>query len=166
MEAQTQMLAALEARERRRNERRDFFRAVGAAAAVTGGLALAARSELAEAQTAPTDADVLNFALNLEYLEAQFYSFAANGVPLPANLTSGTGTPGTVIGGAAVDFSGDPAVGQYAREIAADERFGLDRYGTHRALVRALRARDAATAERLAVEDAAGGLDALRARAR
>lgn len=51
-------------------------------------------------------------------------------------------------------------------EIAADERFGLDRYGTHRALVRALRARDAATAERLAVEDAAGGLDALRARAR
>lgn len=122
MEAQTQMLAALEARERRRNERRDFFRAVGAAAAVTGGLALAARSELAEAQTAPTDADVLNFALNLEYLEAQFYSFAANGVPLPANLTSGTGTPGTVIGGAAVDFSGDPAVGQYAREIAADER--------------------------------------------
>lgn len=48
-------------------------------------------------------------------------------------------------------------------EIASDARFGLDRYGSHRALVQALRARDAATAERLVLEDAAGGLDALRA---
>jgi DNA-binding GntR family transcriptional regulator len=49
-------------------------------------------------------------------------------------------------------------------EIAADDRFGLDRYGMHRALVRALRAGDAATAERIDTEDAQGSLDALRAR--
>lgn len=51
-------------------------------------------------------------------------------------------------------------------EIASDARFGLERYGSHRALVQALRDRDAATAERLVLEDAAGGLDALRARNR
>ncbi len=50
-------------------------------------------------------------------------------------------------------------------KIATDDRFGgLDRYGSHRALVRALRERDAATAERLVIEDAQGGLDALRPR--
>lgn len=48
--------------------------------------------------------------------------------------------------------------------IAEDERFGLDRYSTHRALVRALRAGDSQTAERLAIEDAQGGLAALRER--
>ncbi|MGY2129478.1 GntR family transcriptional regulator [Blastococcus sp. SYSU DS0617] len=51
-------------------------------------------------------------------------------------------------------------------EIAADGSFGLDRYGSHRALVRALRAGDAATAEKLDNADAQGGLDALRARTR
>ncbi|SDF05120.1 DNA-binding transcriptional regulator, GntR family [Blastococcus aurantiacus] len=51
-------------------------------------------------------------------------------------------------------------------EIAADGSFGLDRYGSHRALVRALRAGDAATAEELDNADAQGGLDALRARNR
>lgn len=70
-----------------------------------------------------TDPDILNLALNLEYLEAQFYAFAVNGAGLPASLTaSGSGTAGgTVTGGARVDFSGDPLVGAYAREIAADE---------------------------------------------
>ncbi|GAA3091692.1 FCD domain-containing protein [Nonomuraea salmonea] len=50
--------------------------------------------------------------------------------------------------------------------IAEDHRFGLDRYATHRALVRALRERDSATAERLVIEDAQGGLAALRTRPR
>lgn len=63
-------------------------------------------------------------------------------------------------------FSSPERRARLLAEIAADDRFGLDRYGTHRALVRALRARDSATAERLAVEDATGGLDALRARSR
>lgn len=49
-------------------------------------------------------------------------------------------------------------------QIAADDRFGLDRYSSHRALVHALRAGDSATAERLVIEDAQGGLAALRAR--
>ena len=51
-------------------------------------------------------------------------------------------------------------------EIAVDGSFGLDRYGSHRTLVRALRAGDSAAAERLVTEDAQGGLDALLARRR
>ncbi|MEW2352369.1 GntR family transcriptional regulator [Spirillospora sp. NPDC029432] len=51
-------------------------------------------------------------------------------------------------------------------KIAADDGFGLDRYSSHRALVRALREGDSATAERLVIEDAQGGLAALLARPR
>ncbi|MEV4140474.1 GntR family transcriptional regulator [Dactylosporangium sp. NPDC049742] len=48
------------------------------------------------------------------------------------------------------------------RRVAEDESFGLERYTSHRALVRALRAGDSATAERIALEDSQGGLAALR----
>ena len=48
------------------------------------------------------------------------------------------------------------------RRVAEDETFGLSRYTSHRALVRALRAGDSAEAERIALEDSQGGLQALR----
>ncbi|TDD86876.1 GntR family transcriptional regulator [Actinomadura darangshiensis] len=51
-------------------------------------------------------------------------------------------------------------------KIAEDDRFGLDRYSGHRALVRALRAGDSQTAEQLVIQDAQGGLAALRERPR
>jgi DNA-binding GntR family transcriptional regulator len=50
--------------------------------------------------------------------------------------------------------------------VATDDQFGLDRYGSHRALVRALRAGDSAAAEQVVTEDARGGLNALRAEPR
>jgi hypothetical protein len=115
---------ALDARVRRRDDRRDFFKAaIGAAAVGAGAFAFASS---AAAQTV-TDADVLNFALNLEYLEAQFYLYAANGTGLPANQQTGTGMQGAVqiVAGAAgqprkVTFT-DPIIAEYAQEIAADE---------------------------------------------
>ena len=116
----------------RRNERRGFLRFAGGSALAIGGASLLAAcgnddADLAPAPTpTPTpvaalnDADVLNVALNLEYLEAQFYAFAAFGVGLNASLLTGTGTQGAVTGGAQVPFQ-DAVVREYAREIAIDE---------------------------------------------
>ncbi|WP_436698766.1 GntR family transcriptional regulator [Nocardioides sp. BYT-33-1] len=47
--------------------------------------------------------------------------------------------------------------------IAEDPTFGLARYSSHRALVRALRAGDSAAAEALVIDDARGGLGDLLA---
>jgi hypothetical protein len=69
---------------------------------------------------APSDAAILNFALNLEYLEAEFYQRAAFGRGLPGTLTGGKYGCGPVVGGYQVPFKSN-AVKQYAREIAGDE---------------------------------------------
>jgi hypothetical protein len=65
----------------------------------------------------PSETDVLNFALNLEYLEAEFYSVAVTGATLSSTVTGGTST---ATGGAKVAFT-DPRIADIAAEIAADE---------------------------------------------
>jgi hypothetical protein len=71
-------------------------------------------------QSGPSDATILNFALNLEYLEAEFY-LRATGSRLPDEMTTGTGTRGEVSGGRPVQFQ-NPVIAKFAAEIAADER--------------------------------------------
>ncbi|WP_419827792.1 ferritin-like domain-containing protein [Sphingomonas sp.] len=117
---QCDVLDALEARAQRRNNRRALFRAFGAAAVAGGGLVALGMAVPAAAQSSVSDADILNFALNLEYLEAQFYHYAVFGTGLDNSLLTGTGAQGAVTGGRKVNFT-DPVVQAYALEIAQDE---------------------------------------------
>lgn len=138
------VLDVLDAASKRRDERRRFIKLAGGATVMVGGLsALAACGDddndspsvtptpTPTATPTPTppaavsEADVLNFALQLEYLEAQFYSYAAFGVGLPAADLTGSGTAGAVAMPTAgqpraVNFQ-TPIIAEYAREIAQDE---------------------------------------------
>lgn len=124
------MLEAFDKRQQKREERRRLFKTAGGfAVGVAAGAVLSACGSSAGdavAQNPPpsgdSDANVLNFALNLEYLEAQFYYFASYGMGLPNSDLTGTGTQGALSasGAGAVPFV-DPVIREYAREIANDE---------------------------------------------
>jgi hypothetical protein len=124
MSEDTAVMDVLVRRADKLAKRRQFFRSAGGVGlGLVGGTILGAcggGSGSASAQSGPTDPEILNFALNLEYLEATFYAYATTGAGLPASLMSGAGTPGTVIPGHAVTFT-DPVVQAYANEIAKDE---------------------------------------------
>ena len=125
MSDQTMLIDVLQKRAQKLEDRRQFFRKTsGVAVGMAGGMVLVACGgggvEAIAQSMAPTDPEILNFALNLEYLEAQFYQYAVFGTGLPANMLTGVGTQGGAISGRKVTFK-DPLVAQYAKEIAQDE---------------------------------------------
>ena len=63
--------------------------------------------------------DLMNFALNILYLEAQFYSYAVTGQGLPAGALTGTGTAGAASGGRQNTFESS-GIAERFREINYD----------------------------------------------
>jgi hypothetical protein len=101
------------------------------------GLVLGTSTPKASAQAGYTDNDILNFALNLEYLESNYYYLSAFGCTIdkpnaaaiaagapaggiPITIAGGVGTAGTVTGGSKVPFA-TTTVGSYAVETAIEE---------------------------------------------
>ena len=106
---------------RRNLMRRAGIGIAGAAALAATGLTTSKPANATNQGSGPPDADIFNFALNLEYLEASFYLYAATGQGLASSLMTGVGTVGTVSAGALVPFK-VPAIQQYAQRIAVDEQ--------------------------------------------
>jgi hypothetical protein len=104
------------------SRRNVFAQAFGGAVIAAAGLGLA---KAARAQSV-TDADILNFALNLEYLEGEFYTLATTGKTLDqiGIGISGVGTQGSVVvkNNPQVPFTAGSPLQQFATELATEEQ--------------------------------------------
>lgn len=107
----------------------------GAGVGATAALALAGCGDSSSTKTPPpptmpayTDADLLNYALNLEYLEAQFYLYAATGAGLQeSDTTPGSASPYQTVGTVTLGNAGavpglTPAQQNILNEIAYEEQ--------------------------------------------
>ncbi|MGH9394277.1 MAG: ferritin-like domain-containing protein, partial [Terriglobales bacterium] len=107
--------------------RRSFLKQSSIAAGTAGMLLatpiLSTRLPAQASAAAVSDVDILNFALNLEYLEAEFYTVATTGMTIEqlGIGINGTHAMGDTTGGQAVNFT-DPDTAAVAKQIAADEQ--------------------------------------------
>ncbi len=104
-------------------DRRRLMTHLGLAAGAAGMLGVAGCSDngtipIASPTTTPSVLDVLNFALNLEYFEASFYSYVVTGSGLAAS-DMGAGA-GTASGGAKVTFA-TTAIQNIAMNLMTEE---------------------------------------------
>ncbi len=116
--------------------RREFAKKMGltsaglAGASMLGGTLLgsvahagAQSSADSSASTTVTDNDILNFALNLEYLEAEFYTKALTGKTLAqAGVITAADESGPTDGGSMVNFGNSPQVKMIGEQIMDDEQ--------------------------------------------
>ncbi len=124
-------------------DRRIFLRLVAGFATMAGGASLAGcsgqpiASATASAQATATststavvssgaavsagDAPIVNFALNLQYLAAQFYAHASTNAGLSASVLTGVGGQGASTANGLQLLNAAPAVARYASEVATDK---------------------------------------------
>lgn len=113
--------------------RRRLVRSVGLG--IAGIAAAGTLGRTGAARAATIDQEIFNFALNFEYLGAEFYlhSFTGQGVSAYAPVAGAIGTQGNVVAGGPVPFA-TPAVAYFAQQLANDElahvRFIQDALGT------------------------------------
>ena len=107
--------------------RRRFLKTAGAGAVGLAAAALLPKTAEAAGPPGGLDAAVLNFALNLEYLEAEYYAHATTGAGLEALGIPVNGSDGSAAGPVTVKSSttkvpfADDNIRQFAEEIASDE---------------------------------------------
>ena len=105
--------------------RRSLLRKLGMATAAVGAAATLGEKTMFAQSSGPTVVDVLQFALNLEYLEAEFYTTATMGVTIDqvGIGIDGAGGTGPTTGWNQVNFANNFILtGQVATDIAEDER--------------------------------------------
>lgn len=109
--------------------RRKFLKTLGTATAAVGALGIVGEKK-ADAQTS-TELDVLNFALNLEYLEAEFYTYGQFGYGIEqfgigvSGVSTGPnpGSGGSTTGGKKVTLSNNLVfTPEILSQVGSDER--------------------------------------------
>jgi hypothetical protein len=109
------------------SNRRSFVRKLGIASAAASAVSILGPEKVGATTSHSNDVDILNFALNLEYLEAEFYTVATTGQtihdsPYHVGIT-GQGNQGPTYGGKKVTFTNSYLYTEdIAKEIAWDER--------------------------------------------
>jgi len=81
-------------------------------------------TKVERADAAVTDSDILQFALNLEYLEAEFYTIGLTGQTIQqmGSTVSGSGNSGFTTGGQQVTFFNNSSLYNSLMQIGADGR--------------------------------------------
>ena len=126
--AEEAKILAFQRSNARLNSRRRFLSTMAIAGAAAGTVGMAGCSGgsgpttvVTPGSSTPSVTDVLNFALNLEYLEANFYTYLSTGSGISSVVTNLPSGSGTVTGGQKYTAT-DPVVQSLIQQLAQHEQ--------------------------------------------